>query len=108
MVSCQKGPICHAYTWQIGPFWQDTLDVCVCVCNSARPRLIDWLDLFELSQILFYPELTLHLVFLDTDGTLIWLKYDPVATFLYIFWAQWGLVVGKNKERNRTVRFESH
>ena len=27
MVSCQKGPICHAYAWQIGPFWQDTLDI---------------------------------------------------------------------------------
>ena len=27
MVSCQKGPTCHAYTWQIGPFWQDTLDM---------------------------------------------------------------------------------
>ena len=25
-VSCQKGPIHHAYAWQIGPFWQDTLD----------------------------------------------------------------------------------
>ena len=25
-VSCQKGPTCHAYAWQIGPFWQDTLD----------------------------------------------------------------------------------
>ena len=28
MVSCQKGPTRHAYAWQIGPFWQDTLDVC--------------------------------------------------------------------------------
>ena len=27
MVSCQKGPTRHAYTWQIGPFWQDTLDI---------------------------------------------------------------------------------
>ena len=27
-VSCQKGPTRHAYAWQIGPFWQDTLDVC--------------------------------------------------------------------------------
>ena len=27
MVSCQKGPTCHAYTWQIGPFRQDTLEV---------------------------------------------------------------------------------
>ena len=29
MVSCQKGPTCHAYAWQIGPFWQDTLEICV-------------------------------------------------------------------------------
>ena len=29
MVSCQKGPTRHAYAWQIGPFWQDTLDVLV-------------------------------------------------------------------------------
>ena len=21
------GPTRHAYTWQIGPFWQDTLDI---------------------------------------------------------------------------------
>ena len=27
MVSCQKGPTRHAYTWQIGPFGQDTLDM---------------------------------------------------------------------------------
>ena len=25
-VSCQKGPTRHACAWQIGPFWQDTLD----------------------------------------------------------------------------------
>ena len=28
MVSCQKGPTRHAYAWQIGPFWQDTLQIC--------------------------------------------------------------------------------
>ena len=27
MVSCQKGPTRHAYAWQIGPFWQDTIDM---------------------------------------------------------------------------------
>ena len=27
MVSCQKGPTRHAYAWQIGPFWQATLDM---------------------------------------------------------------------------------
>ena len=26
-ISCQKGPICHAYAWQIGPFWQDALAI---------------------------------------------------------------------------------
>ena len=25
-VSCKKGPTRHAYAWQIGPFWQDTLE----------------------------------------------------------------------------------
>ena len=29
IVSCQKGPTRHAYAWQIGPFWQDTLDICL-------------------------------------------------------------------------------
>ena len=27
MLSCQKGPTGHAYAWQIGPFWQNTLDI---------------------------------------------------------------------------------
>ena len=27
MVSCQKGPTRHAYAWQIGTFWQDTLQI---------------------------------------------------------------------------------
>ena len=27
MVSCQKGPTRHANAWQIGPLWQDTLDM---------------------------------------------------------------------------------
>ena len=24
-VSCQKGPICHASAWRVGPFWQEDL-----------------------------------------------------------------------------------
>ena len=32
MVSCLKGPTCHASAWQIGPFWQDTLDMTVLKC----------------------------------------------------------------------------
>ena len=27
MVSCQKGPTRHACEWQIGPFWQDIIDM---------------------------------------------------------------------------------
>ena len=27
MVSCQKDPTRNAYAWQIGPFWQDTIDI---------------------------------------------------------------------------------
>ena len=27
LVSCQKGPTRHAYVWQIGPFWQDNLNM---------------------------------------------------------------------------------
>ena len=27
LVSCQKRPTPHANAWQIGPFWQDTLNV---------------------------------------------------------------------------------
>ena len=26
-VSCQKGPICHALAWRVGPFWQDSIDI---------------------------------------------------------------------------------
>ena len=41
-VSCQKGPTRHAYAWQIGPFWQDTLDVWIVIpcTDDWRPRLI--------------------------------------------------------------------
>ena len=27
MESLQKGPTRHTYAWQLGPFWQDTLDI---------------------------------------------------------------------------------
>ena len=37
MVSCQKGPTRHAYAWQIGPFWQDTLDI-MCWSLGARSQ----------------------------------------------------------------------
>ena len=36
MVSCQKGPTRHANARQIGPFWQDTLDVTVVPMEQMR------------------------------------------------------------------------
>ena len=27
-VSCQKGSTCHTSAWQVGTFWQDTIDIC--------------------------------------------------------------------------------
>ena len=35
MVSCQKGPTRHAYAWQIGPFWQDTLELWGMCCECS-------------------------------------------------------------------------
>ena len=39
MVSCQKGPTRHAYAWQIGPFWQDTLEL---LCPQWIPNHVDF------------------------------------------------------------------
>ena len=36
-VSCQKGPTRHAYAWQIGPFWQDTLDIWLPLTCAGQP-----------------------------------------------------------------------
>ena len=39
MVSCQKGPTRHAYAWQIGPFWQDTLVIWLVPRRGSYQRL---------------------------------------------------------------------
>ena len=38
IVFCQKGPTRHAYAWQIGPFWQDILDI-LSVMKQVSPFL---------------------------------------------------------------------
>ena len=40
MVSYQKGPARHAYAWQIGPFWQDTLDITVMLHEHHDLKLL--------------------------------------------------------------------
>ena len=43
-VSCRKGPIRHAYAWQIGPFWQDTLELCLhWECMNPIPKLTSYI-----------------------------------------------------------------
>ena len=49
MVSCQKGPTCHAYAWQIGPFWQDTLDIWYIHLYDMLSIL--WADLYLLTDM---------------------------------------------------------
>ena len=34
-VSCQKRPTCHSYARHMGPFWQDTLDICTYIYDNA-------------------------------------------------------------------------
>ena len=53
-VSCQEGPSRHAYKWQIGPFWQDTLDILQVGtrANGLNPRHI--IDRLYLTSILLF------------------------------------------------------
>ena len=52
MVSCQKGPSRHVDAWQIGPIWQDTLNILclrefeksVWYVSLERPQYAFWSD----------------------------------------------------------------
>ena len=57
MVSCQKGPTRHAYAWQIGPFWQDTLDKSLMVrriINKFLYLVMDYALLMSCFQNILY------------------------------------------------------
>ena len=41
MVSRQKGPTRHAYAWQIGPFWQDSLDITYMQYTRQTPMVVN-------------------------------------------------------------------
>ena len=43
MVSCQKGPIRHAYAWQIGPICQITLDMVTFLIGYSPGTSFVWL-----------------------------------------------------------------
>ena len=58
-VSCQKGSTCHAYAWQIGPFWQDTLNIkTLGIVIPALPSPLTSNVLFLLKK--FPPLFSLH------------------------------------------------
>ena len=38
--SCQKGTTRHVYAWQIGPFWQDSLDICTYISIFGHQVII--------------------------------------------------------------------
>ena len=56
-VSCQKGLTRHAYTWQIGPFWQDTLDLYIWSVNIF-PNFWHWNC--GATYILYLPWITVY------------------------------------------------
>ena len=64
MVSCQKGPIRHAYAWQIGPFWQDTSS-CQWVSIRLGNGLVHSIRQAMLTK-LYFSILILHTRCLDT------------------------------------------
>ena len=43
MASCQKGSTRHAKAWQIGPFWQDTLDMYSFQTERWNYRDVTWM-----------------------------------------------------------------
>ena len=59
-MSCQKGPIHHACAWQIGPFWQATLDICfsALIIHCFRQWIVSYIV-----PISFW---------IDSDPILIW------------------------------------
>ena len=48
-VFCQKGPTRHAYAWQIGPFWQDTLNMMLVYSSHSHHH--PWVHYIATSRI---------------------------------------------------------
>ena len=76
MVSCQKGPIRHAYAWQIEPFWQGPYPPCLRMADRALlagyPRYV---QREECDKISYHTEWTQQrvLIYCKQDG--LWLAW---------------------------------
>ena len=95
-VSCQKGPTRHAYAWQIGPFWPDTLDIWVCMCSADSFHLGDQAHRF-----------VTHLISLSSSNR----KYQPFPCFhsfpllLLCFWCDYKIIFCKFTGITKAVFF---
>ena len=55
MVFYKKGPTRHAYAWQIGPFWQNTLEVWI-----GTQLNLGYVDQGRLGQHIWATEVTIQ------------------------------------------------
>ena len=84
-VSCQKGPTHHAYAWQIGPFWQDTLDLCLISGSDHaqhNPR-ITWLTHWAPDKMDAISQTTFSSAFSWLKMFEFWFKF-PWSLFLRV------------------------
>ena len=82
MVSCQKGPTRHAYAWQIGPFWQDTLDISCAYIQHVQ--YIPWnmhMALLGIPSCIvllwLYHCLLIHIIYHQGPLLLTWFNFNP-------------------------------
>ena len=99
MVSCQKGPTRHTYAWQIGPFWQDTLEI-LCTRSKWR-RTTKSKHLSEWSLVAFLGHRTSTSVCSKKKShVFISVLYTGIIIFLYIDNTQPnGRKLNKNKHK---------
>ena len=80
MVSCQNGPTRHAYAWQIGPFWQDTLDMCI----PVRPYVDRLLNQVDWTHLLFLLELHIIIIYVNKYFIILTMMKNHALNFLHI------------------------
>ena len=87
-VSCQKGPTRHAYAWQIGPFWQDTLDYHQSVGDHwLQPHCFPLVGILSHTQRQNWEFYDLDILYVD------WIQWIWVGIYvLQIFWVLYSFI----------------
>ena len=113
MVSCQKGPTRHDYAWQIGPFWQDILDVLgVIFLHWQSTSDTSWLQQCSMCPVMSHwmvtqstiadPESRLH-AFIEIN--FIWTQID-VIQYHFVHWM--SKIKGKHTCRIQLHKFNNN